>query len=162
MKKTKLLKAVPFILMAACLALGGCSEKKTGEARTALFKTTNPHPAVINETASEFAFAEKVQKTVLASPEIYDSAIVTDKEKVLVAYKVKHLKRFKMKKIEKELKKKLEKKYPDREFTVSSDYKIFLEAVNLNEKLKNKDKDFTTKKAKKDFKEILKLEKEMT
>ena len=162
MKKTKLLKTVPLILMAAVLALGGCSEKKTGEARTALFKTTNPHPAVINETASEFAFAEKVQKTVLASPEIYDSAIVTDKEKVLVAYKVKHLKRFKMKKIEKELKKKLEKEYPDREFTVSSDYKIFLEAVNLNEKLKNKDKDFTTKKAKKDFEDILTLEKEMT
>ncbi|MGM9923939.1 MAG: YhcN/YlaJ family sporulation lipoprotein [Bacillus sp. (in: firmicutes)] len=133
---------------------------KKGEAKTALFKTTNPHPAVLYETESEFQFAEELQKYVLSFPEIYDAAIIVGKKRVLVAYKVKHLKRFKMKKIEKDLKKKLEKKYKDHDFTVSSDYKIFLEAVELNEDLK--DKDHSREKARKEFKKIIKLQKEMT
>ena len=42
-----------------------------------------------------------------------------------------------MKKIEKEVNEMLEKKYPDEDFIVSSDYKIFLEAVQIEEKLKD-------------------------
>ena len=57
-------------------------------------------------------------------------------------------------------KKKLEEKYKDRKFTVSSDFKIFLEAVELNEDLK--DKDYSRKKARKHFKDIIKLEQEKT
>ena len=39
-----------------------------------------------------------------------------------------------MKKIEKEVNDILEKKYPDEDFIVSSDYKIFLEADRLGRK----------------------------
>ncbi len=158
----KQLKRLLILWMVAVLTAGlsGCSEGMTGEAKMALFKVTNPHPAVLDETPEEFAFSEELHDYVLKSPEIYDAAIIAGKKDVLVAYKVKQMKRFGMKKIEKELQKKLDKKYPDRDFTVSSDYKIFLEAVNLNEKLK--DPDYSRKKAKKKFKEIQELEKEMT
>ena len=40
-----------------------------------------------------------------------------------------------MKKIEKQLTKELQKQFKDLSFTVSSDFKIFLEAVRLNEKV---------------------------
>lgn len=151
------------ISLATCVVLitMGCDDaNKKGEAKMALFKTTNPHPAVLYETPEEFKFAEELHKYVLSFPDIYDAAIITGKKRVLVAYKVKHMKRFKMKKIEKELNKKLEEKYKDRNFTVSSDYKIFLEAVELNEDLK--DEDYPRDKAKKEFKKIIKLQKEMT
>jgi hypothetical protein len=139
----------------------GCSkDEKSKEAKLALIKTTNPHPAVLNETKKEFQFSEELHKYVLSFPEIYDAAIITGKKNILVAYKVKHLHRFRMKKIEKELKKKLEKKYPNHTFVVSSDYKIFIEAVELNEKLK--DPNYSREKAKKRFKKILKLQKEQT
>ncbi|MEH6943486.1 sporulation protein [Bacillus sp. JJ722] len=139
----------------------GCEgANKKGEAKMALFKTTNPHPAVLYETPEEFKFAEELHKYVLSFPDIYDAAIITGKKRVLVAYKVKHMKRFKMKKIEKDLNKKLEEKYKDHNFTVSSDYKIFLEAVELNESLK--DENYPRDKARKEFGKIIKLKKEMT
>ncbi|WP_050614350.1 sporulation protein [Bacillus testis] len=159
MKKKKRATAA-ILLFIAVFIVSGCSDKNTGDATWALFKTTNPHPAVLYETEKEFAFAEDLHKYVLSFPEIYDAAIITGKKKVLVAYKVKHMKRFGMKKIEKDLKKKLEKKYSNHSFTVSSDYKIFLEAVKLNEHLK--DPTYSRKKAKKEFKDIIKLEKERT
>ncbi|WP_328820953.1 YhcN/YlaJ family sporulation lipoprotein [Peribacillus faecalis] len=154
-------KAALTMMIGSLLFLTGCEEfPKKGDAKWALFKTTNPHPAVLYETADEFKFSEELHDYVLKMPEIYDAAIIVGKERVLVAYKVKQMKRFKMKKIEKELKKKLEKKYKDRKFTVSSDFKIFLEAVELNEELK--DKDYSRKKARKQFKKIIKLEQEKT
>ena len=141
--------------------LTGCMDtEKKGEAKWALLKTINPHPAVLYETEDEFAFSEELHDYVLSFDDIYDAAIVVGKKRVLVAYKVKHLKRFKMKKIEKDLQKKLEKKYPDRKFTVSSDFKIFLEAVELNESLK--DENYSRKKARKRFKDIIEMEKEKT
>ncbi|WP_019240535.1 MULTISPECIES: hypothetical protein [Bacillus] len=147
------------VMLGAFLFIAGCMDtNKKGEAKMALFKTTNPHPAVLYETPEEFKFAEDLQKYVLEFPDIYDAAIITGKKRVLVAYKVKHMKRFGMKKIEKDLKKKLEEKYSDHKFTVSSDYKIFLEAVELNEDLK--DENYSRKKARKQFKEIIKLQKE--
>ncbi|MGN1401542.1 MAG: YhcN/YlaJ family sporulation lipoprotein [Bacillus sp. (in: firmicutes)] len=163
MKKAKWFMSCLAVLVSTNLLLSGCTDfNKTGEAKMALFKTVNPHPAVLKETPEEFALAEKIHSHVLSYPEIYDAAIITNEKKVLVAYKVKQMKRFSMKKIEKKLKKDLEKKFKDedRQFTVSSDYKIFLEAVELNEKLK--DKSYSRKKGEKDFKNIIKLQKEMT
>ncbi len=157
----QLRKMTVFILALSIFVTSGCMDtEKKGEAKMALLKTTNPHPAVLNETDEEFAFSEELHKYVLSFDDIYDAAIVVGKKRVLVAYKVKHMKRFKMKKIEKKLKKKLEKKYPDRKFTVSSDYKIFLEVVELNEDLK--DPKYSRKKARKHFKKIIELQKEKT
>lgn len=161
MRSIQVMRVMVIIFLSTFLFTTGCSEiPKKGEAKMALFKTTNPHPAVLNETPEEFKFAEELHKYVLSFPEIYDAAIITGKKRVLVAYKVKHMKRFGMKKIEKKLNKKLEEKYQNHDFTVSSDYKIFLEAVELNEDLK--DESYSRKKAKKQFKKIIKLQKEMT
>ena len=161
MKNQWLRKFTLLTLALSIVITTGCMDtEKKGEAKMALLKTTNPHPAVLNETKEEFAFSEDVHKYVLSFDDIYDAAIIVGEKRVLVAYKVKHMKRFRMKKIEKDLQKKLEKKYPDRKFTVSSDYKIFLEAVELNEDLK--DPNYSRKKAKKQSKKIIKLEKEKT
>jgi hypothetical protein len=64
-----------------------------------------------------------------------------------------------MKKIEKDLNKLLEKKYPEENFTTSSDYKIFLETVRLDERMKSPE--FTHQKAEKRFNEIVKMTKEL-
>jgi hypothetical protein len=64
-----------------------------------------------------------------------------------------------MKKIEKNLNKNLEKKYPKENFTVSSDYKIFLEAVRLVERKNNGT--LSDKQAEKRFNEIVKMTSDM-
>jgi len=99
----------------------------------ALIKTTNPNPIVTQQNRNH-DLVKKIKNDISEINEIYDVAVVEGKEDILVAYKVKHLQRFNMKKIEKEVNEKLEKEYPKENFTVSSDYKIFLEAVRLNEK----------------------------
>ncbi|KAB2337236.1 sporulation protein [Cytobacillus depressus] len=153
-----------FILMIILGAgLTGCGMGKDGpkESELALIQTTNPSPALLEKnTRANLDLMERIKKDVTDMKELYDVAIVKGKKDILVAYKVKHRYRFQMKKIEKKLNDKLEKKYPDEKFTVSSDYKIFLEAVKLNEKMK--DPDFSNEKANKELKDIIKLKQEMT
>jgi hypothetical protein len=86
-------------------------------------------------------------------------AVVKGKEATLVVYKVKHMQRFRMKQIEKDLTKKLEEKYPKEQFTVSSDYKIFLEAVRLVERKDNGN--LSGKQAEKRLNEIVKMTSDM-
>jgi hypothetical protein len=104
---------------------------------------------------------ERIKKDVSSFPEIYDVAVVEGKKNTLVVYKVKHLYRYKMKKIEKNINNLLEKRYPNENFTVSSDYKIFLEAVKLNERIQS-DKQFSKQKAEKQLQQIIEMTKEMT
>jgi hypothetical protein len=147
------------VAIAGLLFLSGCNGSHQGkESQLALVKTTNPNPIVTNDQKSH-AWVEKIKRQVSSSPEIYDVAVVKGKGATLVAYKVKHLHRFKMKKIEKNVTKTLEKKYPKENFTVSSDYKIFLEAVRLDEKMKSKN--FSDKDADNRFKEIVKMTEDM-
>ncbi|WP_262421960.1 hypothetical protein [Bacillus aquiflavi] len=91
---------------------------------------------------------------------MYDVAIVKGDSQILVAYKVKHLYRFQMKKLEKSVKNQFKKQFPKEKFTVSSDYKVFLEAVKMNEKMK--DADYDEKKASKRLKTLIKMTKELT
>ncbi|GLB58936.1 hypothetical protein NCCP133_10690 [Cytobacillus sp. NCCP-133] len=131
------------------------------ESDLALLKTTNPPPALIEKNTKEnLDLIADIEHDIESMEELYDVAVVKGKEKTLVAYKVKHIQRFHMKKIEKKMTKLLEKKYPEEHFIVSSDYKIFIEAVELQEKMK--DPDFSDKKAKKKLDKIIKLKKEMT
>lgn len=149
------MKAV-FCLL-AILALAGCADQEEKEdSRLALMKTTNPSPVQLQEKGAKVS---KIKKEVEDIEEIYDVAVVKGDHQILVAYKVKHLDRFRMKKIEKKLKKRLEKKYKDENFIVSSDYKIFLEAVRLREKIDAGK--MSQKQAGKRLKEILSLKKEM-
>ena len=96
-----------------------------------------------------------VKKSVAKHEEIYDVVVVKKDKKILVAYKVKHLKRFHMKRIEKEVTEQLNEKFEGYDFIVSSDYKIFLELVRLNEMLKAKD--VPEEKARKKYDEIISL-----
>jgi hypothetical protein len=141
--------------------LFGCQSKEAKDSQLALLKTTNPSPMVVEKKTEEnLELVDKIKKDVADFEEIYDVAVIKGNGDVLVVYKVKHLKRFHMKKIEKKMTKLLEKNYPDEEFTVSSDYKIFMEAVELNEKMQ--DPKYSEEKAKKKFNQILELEREMT
>ena len=156
--KRKLFIAL-FILMVAVLT--ACNDDGKKEDGLALLKTTNPAPmSVKKDSKKEQDLIHSIEKDIEEFDEIYDVAVLKGKEDVLVAYKVKHMQRFYMKRIEKEMLDLLEKKYPDENFTVSSDYKIFLEAVELEENMK--DPDYSTKKAEKKLKEIIRLKKELT
>ena len=150
------------VILFLCLAmfLASCqAEDHEDQDYMALLKTTNPTPT--NVTAkSHTVSAEDIKKEVEKSDAIYDVAVIQGDKENLVVYKVKHLQRFRMKKIEKEVNTMLEKKFPDENFIVSSDYKIFLEAVKLGEKM-NKDPNFTKEKAQKRLEEIIELKKEM-
>lgn len=148
------------IAFLALLLIGGCSGSKENSG-LALLKTTNPAPATIpNHKLSEESSASKIKKDISSFPEIYDVAVVQGKKDTLVAYKVKHLQRFRMKAIEKKINKLLEKRYPNENFKVSSDYKIFLEAVKLKEKMNHPN--YSAQKAEKQLQAIIKLKDETT
>ncbi|MED3623141.1 sporulation protein [Bacillus thermocopriae] len=147
------------IFMSCLFLLTACGvNQQTKDSQLTLMKTTNPTPFVTDHHKSN-KLVKQIEKDVSSFPPIYDVAVVKGKKDTLVVYKVKHLHRFKMKKIEKDVTAKLEKKYPKENFTVSSDYKIFLETVRLNEKMQSKD--ISEKDAEKRFKEIVKLTKDM-
>ncbi|MDQ0217465.1 sporulation protein [Peribacillus cavernae] len=140
----------------------GCTDNSDAEKENmALIQTTNP-PAmdVRSLTYQNDGLPEKVKKEVIGIDGIYDVAIVQNGKEILVAYKVNHMHRFQMKKIEKNVNDQLNRTFKGYNFTVSSDYKIFLETVRLNEMLRKKD--VPEKKAKKRFEKIVKLQKELT
>lgn len=135
-----------------------CANESSGKAGWSLIRTTNPEPVAIYD--GDAALIRNIKKDLEQFDELYDIAVIKGKEDILVAYKVRHMKRFRMKKIEKNIKKLLNKKYLDEKFTISSDYKIFLEAVELKEKLKNPH--YSRDQAEKQLKKIIKLKNEMT
>ncbi|WP_462409004.1 YhcN/YlaJ family sporulation lipoprotein [Neobacillus sp. Marseille-QA0830] len=148
-------------LMAALFLLTGltaCSEKQQmKDSQLALMKTTDPKPIVTDGKKSNDQ-VEKIKHEVSSFPEIYDVAVVKGKQGTLVAYKVKHMQRFNMRKIEQNITKKLEAEYSKEKFTVSSDYKIFLEVVRLNERMQQ---GLSDQKAEKRFNEIVKMTEDM-
>ncbi|MGP7817243.1 sporulation protein [Niallia sp. 01092] len=154
-------KTVIFFLLIISMILTGC-EKYSSHSRWALFKMVNQQPVVIgkNDHEANQKKVEQIKEETSAVPSIYDVAVIKGKKDILVAYKVKHMYRLKMKGIEKELKEKLKKKFPDENFTLSSDYKIFLESARLWEKLQ--DPNYTDKQADKRLKQIIRLNDELT
>jgi len=143
------------ILLTCLLVLAACNHNQPGkDSQLALLKTMNPNPVVTDKTKDSDG-VDEIKKDVSSLPEIYDVAVVKGKKDTLVVYKVKHLHRFKMKKIEKNINKMLEKKYPKENFTVSSDYKIFLETVRLDERMKSAK--FSHREAEKQFKKIVNM-----
>jgi hypothetical protein len=145
------------VLMAFVL-LPACGQDNGNESRGALLKTTNPSPLSIEN--GKTSHVEKIRKDISSFPEVYDVAVIKGKKETLVVYKVKHMNRFKMKGIEAKLNKFLEKKYPKENFKVSSDYKIFLEAVRLKED--EEKHNLSEKEAEKRFQKIIKLKDETT
>lgn len=152
MKKWQLITVIISLVLSS-----GCSHKQNG---SALVKKTNPTPIHISSPIGTQSHIEDIKHDISSFPEIYDVAVIKGKKGTLVAYKVKHMYRFKMKAIEAKMNKLLEKRYPKENFTVSSDYKIFLEAVRLKAQMKSKG--FSKKKAEKRLNQIITMSKEMT
>ncbi len=138
--------------------LTSCSpDSDSKNAKASLFKAVNPEPVFIG---GEKAPLTDIKKEVESFEELFDVAIIQNEQQILVAYKVKHMQRFRMKDIERDLKKDLQGKFPGNEFLVSSDMKIFLEAVELETHVHHQD--YPKSKAKKWFRNIVDLEKETT
>ncbi|MFT8321079.1 MAG: YhcN/YlaJ family sporulation lipoprotein [Bacillus sp. (in: firmicutes)] len=154
-------KIVICFLIILSVILAGC-EKYSSHSRWALFKTVNQSPIIIGnqEDQTNQEMVKQIKEETREFTSIYDVAVVKGEKDILVAYKVKHLHRLKMKSIEKDLKDKLNKKFPDANFTVSSDFKIFLETVRLWDHLQNAD--YTEKQADKRLKQIIRLNDELT
>ncbi|RHW43593.1 sporulation protein [Neobacillus notoginsengisoli] len=147
-------------MILATLAGTACGNRdEANNSRLALMKTTNPDPVHTVDSNSKVS-EQEVKEDIASFKEIYDVAVIKGKKDVLVAYKVRHLQRFRMKAIEKKVTTRLEKKYPDANFTVSSDYKIFLEATRLRDGLKKGT--YTGNEAEKRLQKIIKLQKEKT
>lgn len=160
-KRMRIISVFHVIILISVLVGCGLGNNSAQDSNLALIKTTNPTPALLdNNTNKKLNLVNRIKEDAYSIKEIYDVAVIKGHKETLVAYKVKHLYRFQMKIIEKRLNEKLEKKYPDEDFIVSSDYKIFLEAVKLNEKMK--DPKFSNEKANNKLDEIIKLKKEMT
>ncbi|MEK3887383.1 sporulation protein [Bacillus sp. FSL K6-3431] len=140
----------------------GCNHQDNNkeQSRLSLLKATNPAPIELSSRPGHKSIGYQVRKDVNKIPDIYDTAVIEGKKEVIVAYKVKHLQRFRMRKIEKAISKKLKEEYPKEHFIVSSDYKIFLEAIKLKDDLDHNN--LSNKEAEKRFKKIIKLKKEMS
>jgi hypothetical protein len=149
---------VLFACLLLLLLLSSCNQNQVKNSQLSLIKTTNPSPIVTEKNNGENQ-VKRIEKDISSFPELYDVAVVKGKKDTLVAYKVKHLQRFRMKKIEKNINKMLEEKYPKENFTISSDYKIFLETVRLDEKMKSPH--FSDQQAEKHFKKIVKMTAEL-
>ncbi|MEH7307936.1 YhcN/YlaJ family sporulation lipoprotein [Neobacillus drentensis] len=148
-----------WVIFACLFFLSSCNQNlQVKDSHLTLMKTTNPSPLVTQKNKSK-DHVKKIEQDVNSVPQLYDVAVVKGKKDTLVVYKVKHLHRFRMKKIEKDVNKMLEEKYPDENFTISSDYKIFLETVRLEERMKSSK--FTHQKAEKRFNQIVKMTKDM-
>lgn len=148
------------IIWAFVLMMTGCIQNgEKEESKLVLLKKTDPSTVTISNKNSSKT-AQKIKKDISSFREIYDVAVIKGKKNTLVAYKVKHLQRFRMKAIEEKMNKLLEKKYPDEEFTVSSDYKIFLEAIKLKEEVE--EKNLSEKKAENRLRKIINLNDETT
>ncbi|MDZ5470376.1 sporulation protein [Bacillus sp. 31A1R] len=157
MKKTATLMLTIFYLV----SLSACNNDGPKTSGLALLQTTHPSPTILSENKDkEMDVAKDVEREISKFKELYDVAVIKKDKEMLVAYKVKHLQRFRMKQIEKKMTKLLEEKYPKYTFIVSSDYKIFLEAVELHESMKNPN--YSKKKAKERFDRIVKLRNELT
>lgn len=149
------------IVSLTILFLIGCSNKQDGnDSKIALMKKTDPPPIELVDNPETDSYGHAIKREISKMKELYDVAVIQGKEETLVVYKVKHLQRFHMKKIEKKMDRYLEEKYPDEDFILSSDYKIFLETIRLKEKLKRGS--ISKKDAEKKFQDIVKLQKEKT
>ncbi|WNS80034.1 sporulation protein [Domibacillus sp. DTU_2020_1001157_1_SI_ALB_TIR_016] len=138
------------------LLLAGCGPEHDG---TAMLEKADPDAVQLD--GHDDQLAAEIKKEADSFDEIYDTAVVKGTKQLLVAYKVRHLERFRMKQIEKNLAERMKKTAEKEkvEIVVSSDYKIFLEAVRLKEDMEAGH--FTEEEADKRLAEIIKLKKEM-
>lgn len=161
MKNINVGKLCILLTILMIFTLSGCADYSAKETQLGLIKRIGPTPTAVGENETkDLKMLKKVRKEILSVKPVYDVAVIKGEKDTVVAYKVKHLHRFRMKQIEKDINKRLEKKFPKEDFVISSDYKIFLEVVELiNDE---KDPDYSDKKADKKLQEIIELKQELT
>lgn len=137
MRKNQILTVVSCLL---CLLLVGC----TGE--TEKFVVVDEYSSSEESTSLE----DELKKEKYVERAV---ALFVDDE-LLIVVQVNPLQKWRKGKVEEKLQKKYEVKYPDYQVLVSSDYKIYLESINLIEK---EDPDLVKK-----VKELKELAKEET
>jgi hypothetical protein len=129
---------VMLIIVFALVACSNTTQNDPESLKNGVTHVANPKPeAASTDHKWDYTLVNDIKDTAKDVPEVYDVSVVKGKEDCLVAYRVKHMARFRMQNIEKELTDTLEKRFPDIKFTVSNDYKIFLESVRLLDKVKN-------------------------
>ncbi len=151
-----------YVLLGVIAIMAGCNAQNAEEKNPslALIKKTDPKPVTLVSHNKKEKSVSDLEERVESFDEIYDVAVIRGEKDTLIVYKVKHMQRFRMKDIEKKLNAMLEKRYPDENFVVSSDYKIFLEATKLGKKMD--DPNFSKKKANEELNKIIKLKEELT
>lgn len=117
MRKNQILTVVSCLL---CLLLVGC----TGE--TEKFVVVDEYSSSEESTSLE----DELKKEKYVERAV---ALFVDDE-LLIVVQVNPLQKWRKGKVEEKLQKKYEEKYPDYQVLVSSDYKIYLESINLIEK----------------------------
>lgn len=151
-------------IFACIVTVSACTpDSDSKEAFVSMFVPVDVNPVTLNEEGYD-KFDEKlvnfIGKELEQDESVYDAMVVQNENEILVAYKVHQLKRFNMEKIEADLNNRLEKDFPDYDFYVTSDSKIFLEAVELAVHVDKEN--YPKDKAKHWFDKIVKLEKEQT
>ena len=147
------------LILMIFFTLVGCEKMSEDNGLYVFLKdqTIAPFSLVENADISKLnALKEKLNEL----EELYDVVIVEGKEEILITYKVKQLSRIKMQHIEKEVKKIAKELLNEKkDVVVSSDYKIFLEAIRLHYDVT---KEVKPKEQLEKFQWIIKLQKEMT
>lgn len=160
----KKLNARNKILLVAILliSLSACNNHSSnGETKFSVMNTSNTTPnADLTNESKDLDLIEAIRKDILTIGPVNEVLIIKGKKETLVAYKVKHLYRFKMKQIEKDINQQLEKNFPDEEFVISSDLKIFIETNELINQTQQPN--FSEKKANKQLQKIITLKNELT
>ncbi|MDF2535717.1 MAG: sporulation protein [Bacillales bacterium] len=152
-------KSFLYIIVLVTLILASCTpDSDSHEAKASLFKSVNPKPVYLS--GKDKAPLDKIKTDVSNLEEIFDVSVIQKGNQILVAYKVNHLNRFRMESIEQKITKKLSRDFPKYQFLVSSDMKIFLEAIELTVHVQKEN--YSKKKAEKWFGNIVQLQKEQT
>lgn len=158
-------KALMVVGIFACiLTVSACSpDSDSKEALASMFAPVDVKPITLNEEGYD-RFDEKlvdfIGKELERDDAVYDAMVIQNGDEILVSYKVHQLQRFNMEKIEAGLNDRLEKEFPSYNFYVTSDSKIFLEAVELAVHVDKEN--YPKDKAKAWFDKIVELEKEQT
>lgn len=159
----KYLKSIALFLLITTIiiSLAACTNTARGEKQYAVLKTSAQRSSVkVADNIKEVETLENIRNDILSLEPVYQVVVIKGEHETLVAYKVKQLHRFNMKKIEKDIQERLNKQYPDEDFVISSDFKIYLEASELYERTKQPN--YPEEKEKKQLQKIIKLKKELT
>lgn len=145
-----------FLLLAGCQMAGADTRQEADDH----IRILDLSGGTEDHSSDHEQYETDIKNIVQEVPAIFDVMVIQGQEETLVTYKVRQMQRFRMKKIEKELKKKLADVFPDESFTVSSDFKIFLESRRLQERMDQGK--LTRDDAGKRLQEIIQLSKEKT